>query len=333
MTVVLTFDIGGTYLRAGVYDSKADHMIAFTKCEVPGFGQFPDLDLISLKKKLYSAMLSLSRNLGLTRPRQIGVAFPGPVDRGVALRAPTLWGRNAGPEPVADKIRMIWPEAQVKVFNDLTAAGYCFIQHPKEDFCVVTVSSGIGLKVFVEGRPVLGPRSRGGELGHFRMIWGEEAPKCDCGGIGHLGAIASGRATAWQIQRLVLMDPAAYADSVHGGRDPALLSNHEIAKAFRTGDYWTQKLIRTMAEPLGRAMAAIHLILGTERFVIMGGFAHALGPDYLNLLESAANESSWEPGRERAWSFELGKTDDDAGLKGAGRLVTRFLTSSGDMHD
>ena len=88
-----------------------------------------------------------------------------------------------------------------------------------------------------------------------------------------------------------------------------------------------------MAEPLGRAMAAIHLIMGTERFVIMGGFAHALGSDYLNLLESAANESSWEPGRERAWSFELGKTDDDAGLKGAGRLVTRFLTSSGDMHD
>jgi glucokinase len=325
MTVVLTFDIGGTYLRAGLYDSEGDYLISRTQCEVPGFRQFPDLDLIALKKKLYETMIHLSHNLGLTRPRLIGVAFPGPVDRGDVLRAPTLWGGKGGRESVADRIRVIWPEAQVTVFNDLTAAGYYYIQHVKEDFCVVTVSSGIGLKVFSEGRPVLGPRSRGGELGHLRVVWGDEVPICDCGGLGHLGAVASGRATAWQIQRLVSVDPAAYANSVHGGKDPEHLSNHEVANAFRNGDNWTQRLIRVMAQPLGWAIAAIHLIMGTERFVVIGGFAHALGDDYLTLLESAADESSWEPEGNRAWKFELGKICDDAGLIGVGRLISTFM--------
>jgi len=151
--------------------------------------------------------------------------------------------------------------------------------------------------------------------------------------MGHLGAVASGRATAWQIQRLVSVDPAAYADSVFGDRNPVLLDNYEIAEAFRDGDFWTQRLIRRMADPLGRAMAAIHLTMGTERFVVMGGFAHALGSDYLDMLASAADEASWEPGRDRAWIFELGKAGDDAGLIGAGRLVTRFFSTGGGMHD
>jgi glucokinase len=129
------------------------------------------------------------------------------------------------------------------------------------------------------------------------------------------------------------LDPAAYADSIYGDRDPTLLDNYEIAQAFRNGDPWTRKLIRRMADPLGRALAAIHLTIGTERFVVMGGFANALGSDYLSMLARAAHESSWEPGQERAWSFELGKAGDDAGLIGAGRLVKRFITTSGGMHD
>ena len=325
MTKILTFDIGGTYLRAGIYDGETDRLVTRDQCPAPSFKQFPDLGSGLLREKLYEEMLSLSHKLGVTRPKKVGVAFPGPVDRGTALQAPTLWGNGVVAEPLFLQLKKKWPEARVVVFNDLTAAGYSFLQKPDDDLCVVTVSSGIGLKVFARGRPVLGPRNRGGEIGHWRVEWGENAPVCDCGGVGHLGAVASGRATDWQVQLLFSADPMAYAASVHGRKDPKQLSNPEIAQAFRDGDLWTRKLINTMAEPLGRALAAIHVTVGAEKFAVMGGFANALGPDYLKMLKSAAEEAAWEPGQERAWRFELGEFGDNAGLIGSGRLVSREI--------
>lgn len=325
MTMILTFDIGGTSLRAGVYDSKSDRLVARDKCPAPSFKKFPDLDQNLLREKLYAELLSLSKKVGLPKPRKIGVAFPGPMDRGMALQAPTLWGNGIVAEPLFLKIKEIWPKACVAVYNDLTAAGYSFLKTPDDDLCVVTVSSGIGHKVFVNGRPVLGPRGRGGELGHWRVEWGKNAPVCDCGGVGHLGAIASGRATAWQVQRLFATDPTGYSISVHSRKIPYRLTNQEIAKAFRNKDLWTQKLINEMAKPLGRALAAIHLTIGTERFTVIGGFANALGADYVKMLKTAAEEAAWEPCQDRNWKFKLGEIGDDAGLLGSGRLVSRQI--------
>jgi predicted NBD/HSP70 family sugar kinase len=325
---ILTFDIGGTHLRAGVYDKESDRLLDHARCRVPGFMQFPGLDRRRLCEKLYAQMLDLAHQVGLERPTRIGVAFPGPVDRGKVLRAPTLWGRGEVNEPLAAQINAIWPHARVAVFNDLTAAGYSFVRQPAEDLCVVTVSSGVGHKLFAGGRPIVGPRSRGGEIGHWRVEWGKNAPICDCGGIGHLGAVASGRAIAWQVRRLVSADPAAYAASIHGGQDPLTLSNQAIAAAFRYQDPWTRTLINAMAEPLGRALAAVHLTAGTERFVVMGGFAHALGLDYLKMLSAAAAAAAWEPGSARAWQFELGEIGDNAGLLGCGRLLGREINTA-----
>ena len=84
-----------------------------------------------------------------------------------------------------------------------------------------------------------------------------------------------------------------------------------------------QALVESLARPLGRALAGLHLGIGVERFVVTGGFARALGPAYLALLVRAADAAAWEPGGERAWRFELGHEGDEDGLIGAGRLATR----------
>ena len=319
--MILTYDIGGTYLRTGVYNSKSDRLIARNQCRAPSFKLFPDLDRKILRKKLYNDLKLLSQKVGLAHPKRIGIAFPGPVEHGNVLHAPTLWGNDSGKEPVAQMVKQIWPDANVAVFNDLTAAGCSFLKKPDDDLCVITVSSGIGHKVFVGGRPVLGSRSRGGEIGHWRVEWGDDAPVCDCGGRGHLGAVSSGRATAWQVKRLFTKDPSAYFASIHRSKRPEKLTNRDIVKAFREGDDWTQNLIAAMARPLGRVLALVHLSVGCEKFIVIGGFANALGPDYVKMVEHAADEAAWEPGNHRAWKFELGKAGDDAGLIGSGRLV------------
>ncbi len=328
---ILVFDIGGTTSRAGIYDAGSGRLQRSLRAQTPSAHAFPDAEVHGLRSLLYELMRALAEGLSFSSPHVISVGFPGPVDaRGVALRAPTVWGADQEPEPVAARIREIWPLARVLVANDLSTAGYCFLRHDAEDFCVVTVSSGIGHKVFLGGRPVVGAAGRGGEIGHLRVDFSDEAPVCECGGTGHLGALASGRAIHRLAVRLAHLDPRAFLVSSPGratGGDPKRLDNILLAQAFREGDHWATELVRSAAEPLGRALAGIHSAVGIERFVIMGGVAHAFGLRYLDLIGQAAARSEWALGQDWSRMIELGEMGDDAGLIGAGRLAARFADS------
>ena len=188
----------------------------------------------------------------------------------------------------------------------------------------MTVSSGIGHKVFAHGRPVVGPHGRGGEIGHLRIDFSPDAPTCDCGHRGHLGALASGRASRYQMMLLAEEDPRGFRESLLAARygaDPVGIHNEHLVAAFHLRDAWTERLIERMAEPLGFALAAIHLTVGVERFVLIGGFALALGPHYRSLLAAAAARHGWDLGLEWNHAVELGQPDDNAGLIGATRFA------------
>ena len=324
MDQVLVFDVGGTNIRAGLYDRKKECLLDTVRISAPGFIQRPALQGEKLREELYKTMLVLATKLGIKKPDKISVAFPGPVHQGIAISAPTLWGTGHKNIPVATKLALLWPEARISLMNDLTAAGYCFRRNIADDFCVVTVSSGIGLKVFVGGKPVLGPFSQGGEIGHWQIDSNPNAPLCDCGGRGHLGAIASGRSVAWHAQVLAEKNPAAFRGSVlRYSSQP--FNNCEIVSAFLSGDKWAKQLIRCIAAPLGKTLAAIHLIVGTVRFVIMGGFATALGESYIEALRHYAEQAAWDPGISKGLSIELGDAGDDAGLIGAGKGFNEIM--------
>lgn len=306
--MLLVFDIGGTTTRAGIYDPVADCLVRSLCCPTPA-------------ERLFASLPEIAARLDLPCPHAVSVAFPGPVDpQGNAFRAPTIWPSRAGPVPVTRELEVLWPGAGIFVANDVTAAGMSYRRRTDETYCVVTVSSGIGNKVFVRGRPVVGPGGRGGEIGHLRVDSSPEAPRCDCGAQGHLGALASGRASAWHARRMAARDPEGLARSVLVG-DPEAIDNRRLAAAFRAGDAWAAGLVTAMAAPLGCALAAIHSIVGVERFVVMGGFAEALGPAYLDLLAHAAAPCAWDLGQDWRGMLELGEAQDEAGLIGAGRLA------------
>jgi C7-cyclitol 7-kinase len=216
------------------------------------------------------------------------------------------------------------PDARLLILNDVTAAGFRYLSHPDESLCVVTVSSGIGHKVFAQGRPVVGPGGRGGEIGHLQIDCSLDAPVCDCGHRGHLGALASGRASRYQMLRLAHEDPGSFSESLLAARygsDPAAIQNEHVVAAFHQRDAWTERLIGRMAEPLGFALAAIHLTVGVERFVLIGGFALALGPPYRSFVAAAAARYGWDLGLDWNCAVELGQPDDSAGLIGATRFA------------
>jgi predicted NBD/HSP70 family sugar kinase len=302
----LVFDIGGTKTRAGLFDPARSTLIRSVCAATPNHLQHPESSFEQLREQLLSLMQRLGDELIDCRSLdRIDVAFAGPIDAsGKVLAAPTVWGtRLASPYGLGKDLARRWPHARVTIMNDLTAAGYRYLRPGGEDFCIVTVSSGIGNKAFVEGRPMLGSRGLGGELGHLRMDDSPAAPVCECGARGHLGAVSSGRAVL---------------DYARGRTARKALASGDLVAAFRRGEPWAVEIIEHGAGPLGWALAAIHLGVGIERFVLIGGFALALGEAYRQLVADAAVARCWDGRGGSAAKVELGVDDDDSGLIGAG---------------
>jgi glucokinase len=235
-------------------------------------------------------------------------------------------GPRGAPLALAEHIGAWWPGGRVTILNDVTAAGYRHLHATGErDFCIVTVGSGIGHKVFVDGHPVVGPGGRGGELGHLQVDGAPDSASCDCGGRGHLGAIASGRGAHWLLARAAVRDPAGAAFAL-GCSPGATVDQDRVATAFRAGDAWVTAALQPGIEHLGRALAAVHLAVGTEHFVLVGGLALALGDRYATLVAQAAARSCWDLGEQWTEMVRCGAGDDDHGMIGVGLLAAGLVS-------
>lgn len=307
------FDAEDRLLRRRAEDSTPNYLSA---------GHPPD----QLQQRLLDVVWTLADHvLEGIRPDAVCLAFPGPVGPdGAVLAAPTVAGNvSLPPFALHDACRTRWPGARVIVTNDVTANGYRYVDRGHRDFCIITVGSGIGHKVFIDGSPQVGTRGRGGEIGHLRVDFREDAPACDCGGRGHLGGIASGRGVLRVLRQRALEDPSAFRDSSVSRTVAAAsdLDNRILAEAFRCGDPWVRRVVHEAAAHLGHALAAIHLTLGTEEMIVVGGFARALGEPYRAMLVEAASSASWDLGQDWDGIVRLGLPDDDGGLIGGGLLL------------
>lgn len=283
--VVASFDIGGTNLRAAVVRVDADgaQLLDQTRRATPSHLLLPDIAAASRLADLLDFISDYAREA----QRRFGAdavaaAFPGPIDeRGRVVALPTVWGEGGQalcPIDLATVIGARLPGMEVRVYNDVSAAGFRFAaQLP--DFALFTLGSGVGQKVFIGGKPQVGPHGRGGELTHMVFDPAADAPICDCGGRGHLGALASGR--AWQ--RLSQAGTANLHD---------------------------------FAEPLARAVAMLHFALGLECFLFAGGLAEALGEPLRQAIVARLPEQGWQVGQDWDAMVRLAPADDAHALLG-----------------
>ena len=318
-------------MRAGVYDPVSDRVVASRRAPTPSFhalGVPPGADL---RARLYADMRGLGRALfPHAAPAAVAVGFPGPMDReGRIAAVPTVWGDDSTLPPleVRETVASMWPASGVYLMNDVTAASHRYLYSSADDLCVITVSTGVGHKVVCDGRVRTGPHGRGGEIGHWRVSRDPEAPVCQCGGRGHLGALASGTATAYHLSRLAAAQPDAFQRSAVAAAwdaDRGRADNEVLVAAFHEGDPLAVGLVGEMATLLGDAVATLHLGVGVERFVLIGGFSLALGDRYRGMVEAAGTLASWRGGLESLVTVEVGDDDDESGLLGAGRYAAAW---------
>jgi glucokinase len=320
----LVFDVGGTQLRAAIYDGANDTLSEVLSVEAPSFVKHPGLSWDELRGRLVGEMTALRACLDAAEPAlPVVIAFPGPVDgERRVVAAPTLWGA-LGAYPHA--LELEWPGSPVRVLNDVSAAGYRYLRGLDDHFCVVTVSTGIGNKVFVGGRPLVGPHGKGGEIGHLQIDPSPTAASCDCGGRGHLGAIASGRGLVARAKECASREPESFRRSILAtelGHSPLTVSAEALAIAFGRHDAWATDRVTEAATALGAVLAGMHLAIGTERFVLIGGLAVGLGAPFSAAVSLAAASRCWV-GSKGGFDVTLGASDGRCALVGAGRAGAR----------
>ncbi|MFD3657870.1 ROK family protein [Streptomyces sp. NPDC058620] len=339
----LVADVGGTTLRTGWAEAGSAAVLGVRRQAVEGIARFPAAPVAELQARVVDQLVRVLRERLRAAPRPpsaVAVAFAGPVDgAGVISDAPTVWGRRGPALPLAE-ILSSEVEVPTRVLNDVAAAGWRYVAPAPADedfFCMVTVSSGVGNKVFRGGEVLLPHDGRGGEIGHLRVDFSPNAPPCDCGGQGHLGAIASGRGTLNAARTLAATLPRSFARSaLHAACDgeAARLTAHHVASGFRGGDTFAVRAVTPGVRHLARVLAAVNAALGVRRFVVMGGFARAAGPAYLRLLgeEMAEAVGLAVAAGEVPAMVHAAAPDDDDGLIGCVCYLDRHGHHDADGH-
>ncbi|SDM33113.1 glucokinase [Paenibacillus sp. OK060] len=319
--VILVFDIGGTTSRAGIYLTNGV-LLEVVKQGSPSYLNNPESSIENLVDLLieyfvgtYESYIANYNILG------VGVSFPGPVNSvGAVSSAPTLWsGINTKQIPLAEILKKKLDMEHIYVVNDMTAAGYRYFDTSSEDYCIVTVSSGLGNKVFLKNvGPLSGLDGSGGELGHSYIGDTFRDFICECGQPGHLASVSSGRGIEKLANIFRVKNTELFNNSSLNSED--YINNQILAEAIKKGDLFANYVLDESIKPLANSLSNIFYSIGIKKYIIIGGFATSLGELYTDKLQNEIHKVTTFMTPENL-SVVIGEEDDDHGLIGMGKLV------------
>ncbi|MEE1115149.1 MAG: ROK family glucokinase [Eubacterium sp.] len=303
-------DVGGTTVKMGLF--KTDGTVV-EKWEVRtvtdngGERILPDI-AESLKKKL------AEKKIGLDELEGVGIGVPGAVlADGTVNKCINLgWGVK----PVGRELSGLLDGIRVEVGNDANVAalgemwkgggmGY-------KNIVMVTLGTGVGGGIIIDGRIIPGAFGAGGEIGHMCMNT-EETESCNCGKKGCLEQYVS----ATGISRM-----AGKAVKEYEGW--SVLKQHEknsakaVFDAAKEGDELALQIVDQFGRILGRALALISGVVDPEAFVIGGGVSRA-GQIIIDAVQKYYKEYAFHA--SRSTDFRLATLENDAGIYGAVAMV------------
>lgn len=200
----------------------------------------------------------------------VGIGCPGPIDlkKKILISAPNLQGwRNV---PVGDFFSAAFARP-VFLNNDANGAGlaeYFFGAQKGKDLIYLTMSTGIGAGIMVNGELLSGANSLGGEVGHLTLDL--SGPRCGCGKTGCWEAFCGGKNMADQLRADIVANNIQTAVLSAAGGDPTRISMKEICTAVRAGDayavaHW-DGFIEKMAHGVGILLQSFNpdaIVMGT----------------------------------------------------------------------
>ena len=308
-------DVGGTKVAAGLVD-EAGTILARTRQPTPSASPADVEDVIA------SCVDDLRRRTpDGAEVEAVGVGAAGFIsaDRSTVLVAPNLSWRD---EPLRKGVssRVSLP---VVVENDANAAAWGEYRfgagRGEKHLVVVTVGTGIGGGIVLDGVLYRGRYGVGAEFGHMRVS--ESGRRCGCGQHGCWEQYCSGRALLHEAREIADVQRAYGKRLLElGGGRPEGIEASEVTEAAREGDPAALDCFEEVGGWLGQGLADLAAILDPGTFVIGGGVADAgellLGP----ARRAFAERLSGTAARPHA-QIRLAALGNDAGLVGAADLA------------
>jgi glucokinase len=255
----------------------------------------------------------------------VGVGAAGWFDRtgDTVLFSPHLaWRNQSLRKDLADRLqRPLW------VGNDADAAAWAEYRYGAARgsslMLMITLGTGIGGGMVIDGRLQRGAHGVVGEWGHMRVV--PDGRLCACGNRGCWEQYASGNALGHTAREVARNSPAAAADLLDRvGGDVDRLTGEVVATAARAGDPLANELLSEVGAWLGQGIADLSAVLDPE-VVVIGGGVSVLGEMVLaparERLDRALPGRGFRPG-PRVVAAKLGA---QAGLVGAADLVRRAV--------
>ncbi len=305
---VFGVDIGGTTVKMGLFETDGNLL---DKWEIPtrkdngGETVLPDV-AESIQNKMKEKSIEKAAVAG------VGVGVPGPVDGdGIVHVAVNLgWGVFN----VSETLSGLLDGMEVKAGNDANVAalgemwkgggqGY-------KNMVAVTLGTGVGGGIIINGEILSGAGGAGGEIGHIH-VEDDEADTCGCKNHGCLEQYASATGVVCLAKRKLMDDE----ESILRNRE---LSAKAVFDAVKAGDKVAIRIAEQFGYYLGKGLAAVAGVVNPEAFVIGGGVSKA-GEVLFEYIKPSYERYVFHASRNV--DFKLATLGNDAGIYGAAKMV------------
>ena len=311
MSLAIGVDVGGTKLAAGVVDA---HGRITERLERLTPSSSPPATAATISE-------AVNELRGRHRVDAVGVGAAGYVDeaRSTVLFAPHLAWRD---EPLKKELERL-VGCPVVVENDANASVWAELRFGAaaghRHVVMVTIGTGIGTGIIIDGNLYRGHWGIGGEAGHYRVV--PDGRLCDCGNRGCWEQYASGNALAAEARMLARQSPAGAARLLElGGGTPDGIDGPQVTQAAAEGDPAATQCFQTVGTWLGQGLADLAAILDPGCFVIGGGVS-AAGDLLLEPARSQLSAALTGRGFRIPTEVKAAVLGADAGLVGAAELA------------
>jgi len=300
-------DLGGTTIAGGLVDEKGTIIQKMTKSTLSKRGSDAVIDDIV---EIIETLNHLDE-----RVESIGIGIPGITDphSGEVIACVNInWYNVPLRAKIQEKINL-----PVFIDNDATVAGVAeFIVAQKgqyKDAVILTLGTGIGGGILIDGKVVSGFHGIGSEIGH--MIVGDNFYTCNCGHVGCLETFASSTAIIKYAKHVLADDKVDSSIRVKTGGNLEKINGKMIIDSAKEGDAVSNQVIDRLVKYLSIGIINVIAIIDPEIIVLGGGLS--LAGDYLlDKVKKSVDELKYYQAAGIS-KIELAKLQNDAGIIGA----------------
>ena len=282
---VIGLDLGGTNSVFGIVDSRGD-IKATTAIKTQGYDKVDDY----VNACVDALQVVIEQVGGIDKIKSMGIGAPnGNFYTGTIEFAPNLAWAHDGIVPLASMFseKLGVP---VALTNDANAAALGEMTYGAargmKNFIEITLGTGVGSGIVINGQLVYGCDGFAGELGHVTMVRGENARPCGCGRKGCLEAYCSATGVARTAREML---KKTKRPSLLRELDPEKITSLDVSIAAGKGDEMAKEIYDFTGHMLGEACADFAAFSSPEAFIFFGGMTKA-GDLLMKPLKKAYDE-------------------------------------------